>query len=224
MAVQLTDELRVLVEAEVERAIRDLKQFDDSLEKSEKSASGLGKALEAMEKKALIMSGAVTAAGLAGIKAAADNEKLQASLEVLLGSAEKATAVFEEWKHFGATTPLSVGEISGAGKALLAFGVDASEITTTLRRLGDVAQGVGSSLDQVAQVYGKVKVQGKASAMEILQMQRQGIPVVQALAKALGTTEASIKDMVSAGKIGFPEMEKAFQAMTEDGGQFEGMM
>ena len=221
---KITDELRVLVEAEVERAIRDLEKFDDALGKSEKSAGNLGKALEAMEKQALVLSAAVAGLGTIGIKVAADNEKLRASLEVMLGSAEKATTIFEEWKKFGATTPLSLGEISGAGKALLAFGVNASDITTTMRRLGDVAQGVGSSLEQVAQVYGKVKVQGKASALEIMQMQRQGIPVVQALAKALGTTEENIKAMVSAGKIGFPEMEKAFQAMTENGGQFEGMM
>jgi len=221
---QVTDELRVLVEAEVERAIRDLKQFDDSLEKSEKSAGDLGKALEKMEKSALIMSGVVIAAGGASVKFAAENEKLKTSLEVLLGSAEQATAVFEEWKQFGSTTPLDMGEIAGAGKALLAFGIDAEDVTVTLRRLGDVAQGIGSDLGSVADVYGKVKVQGKASAMEINQLQRQGVPIVQALAKAIGTTETSIKDMVSAGKIGFPEMEKAFQVLTEDGGKFEGMM
>jgi len=221
---QVTDELRVLVAAEVDRAIRDLKQFDDSLKKSEKSAGDLGKALEKMEKSALVMSGVVVAAGGASIKFAAENEKLKASLEVLLGSAEQATTVFEEWKQFGSTTPLDVGEISSAGKALLAFGIDAEDVTVTLRRLGDVAQGIGAELGSVADVYGKVKVQGKASSMEINQLQRQGVPIVQALAKAIGTTEAGIKDMVSAGKIGFPEMEKAFQVLTEDGGKFEGMM
>jgi hypothetical protein len=48
--------------------------------------------------------------------------------------------------------------------------------------------------------------------------------VVQALAKELGITESAVKDMVAAGKVGFPELERAFASMTGPGGQFEGMM
>ncbi|MDR0455950.1 MAG: tape measure protein [Treponema sp.] len=222
--MQVTDELRVLVEAEVARAIENFKKLSGGIEETEKKTATLGGALDSFSKKSLLITGAFGGAGIAAVKFAGENEKLKTSLEVLLGSAEKASSVFEEWKQFGASTPLSVQEIAGAGKSLLAFGVEAKDVTDTLRRLGDVSQGVGTSLDQVAQVYGKVKVQGKASALEIMQLQRQGIPVVQALAQALGTTESGIKGMVSAGKIGFPEIEKSFRILTENGGKFEGMM
>jgi hypothetical protein len=114
--MQITDELRVLVEAEVERAIKDLEKFDQSVDASGKNTANLGDALAKMEKQALLMSAAVAGAGLGAVKFAGDNEKLRASLEVLLGSAEKAGDVFEEWKRFGATTPLSVEEIGTAGK------------------------------------------------------------------------------------------------------------
>jgi tape measure domain-containing protein len=143
---------------------------------------------------------------------------------VLLGSAEQAGAIFEEWKRFGAATPLSVEEIASAGKSLIAFGIDAEEVTDTMRRLGNVAQGIGARLGDVADVYGKARVQGRLFSNDINQFPGRGIPIVQSLAKALGTTEGAIKEMVARGKVGFPELEQAFKIMTENGGQFEGMM
>jgi tape measure domain-containing protein len=222
--VVISNELRVLVEAEVEQALKNMKAFDSALGDSEKKTGTFGEAMTKMEKKALILSGVITAAAGAAVKFAGENEKLKASLEVMLGSADKASAIFEEWKQFGASTPLSVEEIAVAGKALLAFGVGSEEITDTLRRLGDVAQGVGSRLADVADIYGKARVQGRLFTNDINQFQGRGIPIVAALAKELGTTEAAIKDMVSEGKIGFPELEKAFVSMTSNGGKFEGMM
>ena len=56
------------------------------------------------------------------------------------------------------------------------------------------------------------------------QFQGRGIPVVQALAKVLNVAESEIRGMVTEGKIGFPELEKAFNFMTDEGGQFAGMM
>ena len=224
MAVQVTDELRVLVEAEVEKAIKNIEKFDKALGSAEKEAESLGSALSEVEKKTLVMSGIMIAAGGAALKFAADNESLEASLEVLLGSAEKAAKVFAEWKEFGASTPLSVEEIAGAGKSLLAFGVDANEVTETLRRLGDVSQGIGSRIGDIAEIYGKARVQGRLFAQDINQFQGRGIPIVSALAKELGVTENAIKDMVAEGKIGFKELETVFKSLTTNGGQFEGMM
>ena len=224
MSIQITDELRVLVEAEVEKAIKDLEQFDRSVDGSAKQTGSLGDALAKMEKQALLMSAAVVGAGAGAVKFAGDNEKLRASLEVLLGSAEKAGEVFEEWKRFGAVTPLSVEEIGAAGKQLLAFGIDAGDVTDTMRRLGDVAQGVGAGLGDIADLYGKARVQGRLFTNDINQFQGRGIPIVQALAKELGVAEGEIKAMVAAGQIGFPELERAFVALTSNGGRFEGMM
>jgi tape measure domain-containing protein len=93
-----------------------------------------------------------------------------------------------------------------------------------MRRLGDVAQGVGSRLGDIADLYGRALVQGRLFTQNINQFQSRGIPIVQALAKELGVTEGEVKELVSAGKIGFPELERAFIALTSNGGQFEGMM
>jgi len=222
--MQITDELRVLVEAEVAQAIKSMKDFDKAIGDTEKDSKKLSDALSAVEKKALVMSGIMIAAGGASLKFAAENEKLHASLEVLLGSAEKAAMVFEEWKEFGASTPLSVEEIASAGKSLLAFGIEAENVTETLRRLGDISQGIGAGIGDIAEIYGKARVQGRLFAQDINQLQGRGIPVVQALAEVYGVAETEIKNMVSAGHIAFEDLEKAFISLTSNGGQFEGMM
>ena len=40
------------------------------------------------------------------------------------------------------------------------------------------------------------------------------------LAKALGTSQAEIFDLISTGAVGFEEFQAAFKAMTSEGGKF----
>jgi len=221
---QITDELRILVEAEVERAIKNIEKFDSAMDGTEKTTASFSEALSAVEKKALIMSGAVITAGGASVKFAADNQSLKSSLEVLLKDAGKAKEMFDEWKEFGASTPLSTDEIGKAGKQLLAFGVTAESVTDTMRGLGDIATATGISLGDLSTIYGQIKTQGRLFGDDIKQLQGRGIPIVQELSKQFGVSEAAIKKMVSEGKIGFNDFDKAIKAMTKTGGQFEGMM
>lgn len=221
---QVTDELRILVEAEVERAIKNIEKFDSAMDGSEKTTASFSEALSAVEKKALIMSGAVITAGGASVKFAADNQSLKSSLEVLLKDAGKAKEVFDEWKEFGSSTPLQTEEIGRAGKQLLAFGVTAESVTDTMRGLGDIATATGISLGDLSTIYGQIKTQGRLFGDDIKQLQGRGIPIVQELSKQFGVSETAIKKMVSEGKIGFNDFDKAIKAMTKTGGQFEGMM
>ncbi len=50
---QVTDELRILVEAEVERAIKNIERFDSAMDGSEKTTASFSEALSAVEKKSL---------------------------------------------------------------------------------------------------------------------------------------------------------------------------
>jgi len=67
-------------------------------------------------------------------------------------------------------------------------------------------------------------VQGRLFAEDINQFQGRGIPILQELATVLGVSTAEVKNLVEKGKVGFPELEQAFQRMTNNGGQFAGMM
>lgn len=222
--MQLTDELRVVVAAEVDKAIRDFERLNTGIEKSESRAKKLSDALDRMGRGAAVVSAAAAAAGVAAVKFAGNLEQTQLALEVLLGDAEQATRIKNEWTALAAETPFSSSDIDSAGKKLLAFNISAEEVTETLRRIGDISAATGSSISEIADIYGKAAVQGRLFAEDINQFQGRGIPVVQALAKVLGVTETEVRDLVTQGKVGFPELEAAFKAMTDEGGQFSGMM
>lgn len=216
---------------EVQNLVNQYEKLDSAIAKAEKSqknmenqSKGFSSALKSMNNMALGVAGAIGGAGIASIKFAGELEQTQLALEVLLGDAQEATKIKDEWTALAAETPFNSADIDSAGKKLLAFGIGADTVTDSLRRIGDISAATGSSISDIADIYGKAKVQGRLFAEDINQFQGRGIPVVQSLAKVLGVAETNVKDLVAEGKVGFPELEQAFKLMTSEGGQFSGMM
>jgi tape measure domain-containing protein len=173
------------------------------------------------------IAGAVAGA-LAGVKkavgGAAGLETTTIAFETLLGSAAKAKSLLGELKQLGASTPLEFPELTDAGRKLIAFGVAADVVTDTLRRIGDVATGIQAPLGEIAEIYGKARVQGTLFAEDINQLTGRGIPVIQEFARILGVSEGEVKKLASEGKITFGLLERAFVNLTDKGGKFSGMM
>jgi tape measure domain-containing protein len=159
-----------------------------------------------------------------GIKGAADMEQAEISFGVLFKSADTAKAVLGDLSKFASETPFELPELTNAGRSLAAFGFEAGAIVPNLRMIGDIASGVGQPIGELAELYGKAKVQGRLFGEDINQLTGRGIPITQALAKQFGVSEDKVKGLVEAGKIGFPQLEAAFRSMTGAGGQFNGMM
>lgn len=222
--MELTDELKVLVEAEVGKALQEFERLIKKLDEGKKKTASLGDALDKLSGPSTVLAGALAGAGVAAIKFAGNLEQTQLALEVLLGDAAKATQIKDEWTQLAAATPFDSADIDEAGKKLLAFDIEANKVTDTLRRIGDISAATGSSISDIADIYGKAKVQGRLFAEDINQFQGRGIPVLQSLAKVLGVAETEVRDLVSEGKVGFPELEQAFNLMTDEGGRFNGMM
>lgn len=222
--MELTDELKVLIEVEVDKALQEFERLKKKVDEGKKKTTSLGEALDKLSGPSTVLSGALAGAGIAAIKFAGNLEQTQLALEVLLGDAAKATQIKDEWTQLAAATPFDSADIDEAGKKLLAFDIEANKVTDTLRRIGDISAATGSSISDIADIYGKAKVQGRLFAEDINQFQGRGIPVLQSLAKVLGVAETEVRDLVSEGKVGFPELEQAFNLMTDEGGRFNGMM
>jgi tape measure domain-containing protein len=158
------------------------------------------------------------------IDEAANMESLEVSMEVLTGSATTAKDTIADLVNFAAKTPFTLNDLAPATKQLLAFGVPAQDTIGYLRRLGDVASALDIPLGELVEVYGRNLVQGRLFARDIYQFQNRGIPIIAELAKHFGVTEDKILGMVSAGKVGAGDMQKAFVTMTDQGGVFFGMM
>lgn len=151
-------------------------------------------------------------------------QQLEISFGTMLKSKEKANALMAKMTDLAAKTPFGLQEVSEGAKRLLAFQVPAEEVTETLRRMGDVASGLGVPMGQLIHVYGQVKAQGKLMTNDLYQFMNAGIPIIAELSKVVGKSETEIKDMVSAGKIGFPEVQAVIKNMTNEGGLFFNLM
>ena len=151
-------------------------------------------------------------------------QQLEISFSTMLKSKEKANALMAQMTELAAKTPFGLQEVSEGAKRLLAFQVPAEEVTETLRRMGDVAAGLGVPMGQLIHVYGQVKAQGKLMTNDLYQFMNAGIPIIAELSKVVGKSETEIKDMVSAGKIGFPEVQAVIKNMTSEGGLFFNLM
>lgn len=151
-------------------------------------------------------------------------QQLEVAFETMLGSADKARSMMDDMTKLAATTPFDLQGVANGAKQLLAYGMEADKISDTLRRLGDVAAGLGIQLGDLTYLYGTTMAQGRMYTQDLNQFTGRGIPMIRELAKQFGVAESEVKDLVSAGKVGFPEVEKVIKSLTDQGGQFGGLM
>lgn len=157
------------------------------------------------------------------IKAVADYEAVNISLETFLGSATAAKDLFKELEQFSIKTPFTPEQVNNAAKALLAFGEPVENLQTTLTRIGDVASATGKDFNELSVIYGKARVQGTLFAEDINQLTEAGVPVIQLFAEQLGVSSDQVKKLGSEGKISFANLEQAFNTLTSEGGRFFGL-
>ena len=151
-------------------------------------------------------------------------EQKMTSFEVLLGGAEKAQKMMKDIEEFAAKTPLQMADVSSATQLLLSYGVAQEDVMTRMRQLGDLAQGNAEKLDRVSLAYGQMLAKGKVTGEELRQMTEAGVPLVQDLADVIGISTAELSKMLEKGSVGIPELNKAIESMTSEGGKFYNMM
>ncbi len=158
------------------------------------------------------------------IKVRGEFQQLGIAFETMLGSKAKADQLMSEAVTFAAKTPFTLTDVATNIKQLMAMGVQTEKVMGTMKALGDVAAGVSVPIARIAVNYGQVATLGKLQSRELRDFAMAGVPLVDELAKNLGKTKNEIQDMISAGQIGFPEVEKAFQTMSSEGGKFYNLM
>lgn len=173
---------------------------------------GIGLAGMAFSAVKDVITKAVTSAGEA--------EQIEISFEVLAGGAAPAKKLLGEIRQLAKDTPLSFGDLAGAGSQLAAFKEPLNGITDTLRRIGDISSGIRAPIGEIAEIYGKARVQGTLFAADINQLTGRGIDVITEFANQLGVGTDQVKEMGSEGKITSSMLEKAFQSLTNEGGLF----
>lgn len=151
-------------------------------------------------------------------------QKTSIAFETMLGSKEKADALMAQMVETAAKTPFDLQGVTSGAKQLLAYGTSADKVNETLVRLGNIASGLSIPLGDLVYLYGTSMSQGRLFTQDVNQFMGRGIPLVAELSKELGKTESEIRKMVTEGKVGFPELQKVIENMTNEGGKFYNLM
>lgn len=151
-------------------------------------------------------------------------QQLEIAFETMLGSTDKATTLMQQMVDTAAKTPFDLMGVAEGAKQLMAYGVSVDKVNDTLVRLGNIASGLSIPLNDIVYLYGTTMVQGRLYAQDVRQFTGRGIPLVKELAEKYHTTADAINEMVSAGKIGFADVEEVLNKMTNSGGQFYNLM
>lgn len=158
------------------------------------------------------------------VKVRGEFQQLEASFRTMLGSEEKATELMTQLLDTAAKTPFDLQSISNGARQLLAYGENVENVNDDLIRLGNIAAGLNQPLNDLIYLYGTTMTQGRLYTADYNQFVGRGIPLGRELASVLGVAESKVREMVEAGKVGFPEVQQALQNLTNEGGMFYNLM
>ena len=211
-AIKKFKELQVVAKTTTTNVVSDAERMDLAFSKLKSGLAkfGLGLSLAEFGRQVVTVRG--------------EFQMLEVAFETLLGNKQAADELMNQMVDLAATTPFDLKGVADGARQLLAYGFASEEITDTLTRLGDVAAGLGLPLERLTYLYGTTAVQGRLFTKDMQQFLGSGINISKALADMYDKTENEINEMVSAGKIGFEDVRKAIESMTNEGGQFHSMM
>ena len=194
--------IRLLVQAEVKRAINDLDKLEKQTDDNKQSADELTSTFKSL------FGAAVLGAGARSIVQTASNfESLQVRLVALKGSTEEGAKAFNEFTKIAATTPFQVQNVVEAGATLEAFGVSSED---SLKSIADLAAFMGTDIVDASAAFGRAFA-GGAGAADILR--ERGI--LQIIKDAEGIDDLS--------KLTLPQFREALErAMTDPDGKIAG--
>lgn len=169
---------------------------------SSKSSSGLAK----LAKVAGVVGGAITAFATGsfikgGIDRALNIEQAEYKLKQL-GLDVKAVMASANEAVTGTAHSLDAAATTAA--SLAASGVEAGDnMTNSLKAVAGMATLSGRSMSDIGLIFGKVAAQGRLQGDELMQFAESGVNATAALSKALGKSQADIREMVKNGEIDF---------------------
>ncbi len=210
----------------VTRARKTVSGLSDEAKAANKEMEELTKTTQSMDKTVRRLAGAFAIKELVSKVANVRGEvqQLEVAFRTMLGSVSQADELLQQLVRTAAITPFGLEDVANGAKQLLAYGLEAERVNETLVRLGDIAAGLSVPLNDLVYLYGTTMAQGRLYTQDLNQFTGRGIPMISELAKQFGVAESKVKDLVEAGKVGFPEVQKVIESLTDEGGKFGGLM
>ena len=192
----------------------------------EKNGLGIEDMFNKMTKAAAAFGAGFTAKELIQniIQARGEIQQLEVAFTTMLGSGEKANVLMAQLIETAVKTPFELRDVADGARQLLAYGFAAEDANQTLIRLGDIAAGLSIPLADLIYVYGTTMTQGRLYTRDLIQFTTRGIPMIDELSKQLGVAKSEVQGLIEAGRVGFPEVQKVIESLTNEGGKFGGLM
>lgn len=196
-------------------------KLSEKLSKIQESSTKLGKSFS------LKLTAPLTAIGLSSLHAAARAEQLSVAFSSLTGSSEMASRTMGIIRKQSEDSIFTFFKLADATQVLIASGEGIKNIKNDLNDLGDIAAGSPrANLQQLANVFARVKTQGLLFQGDVQLLTSMGINVNKALMAGLhvkGTgaeAEINLRKMMRMGQVTFDDFRGALEAITKKGGVF----
>lgn len=162
--------------------------------------------------------------GTALLQPAMNAEQMKIAFTSLLHSGTAATKMMATLNDLAVKTPFELPQIQAGAKQLLAFKFAGADVPMMLTRIGDAVSSVGGGAEGMQRVIvalGQMKLKGKATGEEMLQLTELNIDAWGYVAKALGISTAKAQEMSSKGLI---PADVAIKAILDGMKEFGGAM
>ena len=154
--------------------------------------------------------GGIVATG--GFDRAMSIEQAQFKLKGLGHSAEAVDSIMNNALASVKDTAFGLDEAATVAASAVAAGIKpGQELERTLKLVADAATIGGVGMDEMGAIFNKVAANGKMTREELNQLTDKGIPMIALLSKSMGKSTEEINTLISQGKIGFEDFQKAIE-------------
>lgn len=208
---------------------RAVKQLDtERYQQAHDRLKGIGDSLTTAGTQMMAVGAGITAAfggtAYAAITAAAEYEQTTIAFTTLMGSASAAQQTLEDLTNFAAATPFQMPELQTVARGLLGFGITGKDLIEQIKILGDAAAATNAPIGELGQIFVKIRGAGKLMGDTFNQLSERGIMFHKDIAAHFGIAESEVAKFISAGKVGFPEVEAIMRKLTSEGGRYNDAM
>lgn len=206
-------------------AVRDLQNFNAAVgQATDKTREEFGEVAGAMDKVSVAMA-AISAAGTAAVghvlKVNGAFERMNLTLDTLLGSGEKTKAFFADLAKIQPNSPYTTVNLAEYSKDLMMAGVASKDIMLATRAVGEMTAALDSSQQDVEKFVNSIQMlnNGAPMAQRLRQIANvTNLDPYKAIAKEMNTDVANVYEMVrqrtldveTVTKALFHEMERTY--------------
>ena len=175
-------------------------------------------------KLGLVFTGMATGFGLVTREAGWFEQAIIRISTKLNGSTFEAKKLVEEIQKLATVTPLTSKPLINASNLLLGSGVKKDNIVPLLKQLGDLAQGDDIALEGLTKGYSRIYTEDRVTREHLDRFVTRGIPILETMGKNMNITHKQLAIQMKRGNIGFIELEKAINTLTQKGGLYYNSM